>query len=239
MHYFIKSMADSQHGPFAYTLKDFHASSNVLASHLGEPRVWRNSEEPPKNPPPDDCGSAAEFAAVPSASGASQKEVVESAGNVLFRTRRADLLAPMREAVLHFAESGALAHNRYCNVFGSCTRGDRFRHAEMPRLSLHSDVFLPCPSYARVLAPYAGMFRGTAGHSTLPGALGKQGDENILCRLAEHVREVVMTQVMPALHMRVLGCMVHEVFTNVQKTGAWTNAHMHDDDFYGGEHSKA
>jgi hypothetical protein len=66
----------------------------------------------------------------------------------------------------------------------------------------------------------------------LPAEIG--GEAGAFCTLAQLGAAAVAEQILPRHGVLGRRCMVHELFVNVQKSGAWTNPHVHTEDFYGG-----
>lgn len=153
-------------------------------------------------------------------------EVQVSTDDVVFRHNRRDFVEPMRTAVSTLAAEGHFAANSHCLVFGSCSFNP------MRRLSLHSTNFRPCKKQLSLVLAASGAFNGIA-HATLPASVGS-GDDHVFCHLAEHVRKLMQQSVLPHIGVPRSRCVVQEMFINVQKTGAFTNPHVHPDDFFGG-----
>jgi len=177
---------------------------------LGRDRNATTLPAPPSNPSSGDCGPRADFVDGPDGAAV--------ADGLLFRRRLPEFVEDARTAVaaLDFRA------NEWCVYFGTCDDGDA------PRTRT-SKTYLPCPSQRRLLAP---RWLAGAAQSMLPGDLGAS-DGNALCRLAREVTAAIADVVLPSLGEARRSCVVQELFANVQDRGAWTNPHVHDDDFYG------
>merc|ERR1712226_1518209 len=100
----------------------------------------------------------------------------------------------------------------------------------MRLLSEHSEVFFPCHERTFSLAPIQ---LAGAGERVLPGILGQQGDKNVFCELSDYASRGMERQILPMYGMTGKRCIVKELFINRQRTGAFTEPHVHIDDFYG------
>lgn len=198
-----------------------HARAAAAVRERFPPQEWRIGLTPPKDPPPSECGERSRYRAVGSGAG-----LQVSVDDVLFRNSRRDFVEPMRKAVKALAAEGSFAANSHCIVFGSCS------FSPMRRLSLHSANYMPCRDQLSLLNAASGAFNGVAS-ATLPASVG-EGDDHVFCWLARHVRTLMQRHVLPHLGVPRARCVVQEMFINAQKTGAFTNPHVHPDDFFGG-----
>ena len=205
----------------AYTAADRRAATIVGERFPSRRHQWRIGETPHADPPPSECGEQSTYRPV-----SSPDKVLVSDDDVVFRHNRGDLVEPMRTAVSKLAAEGSFAANSHCVVFGSCSFNP------MRRLSLHSTNFRPCQEQLSLVLAASGAFNGIAG-ATLPASVGKN-DDHVFCHLASHVRKLMQRSVLPHLGVPRSRCVVQEMFINVQKTGAFTNPHVHPDDFFGG-----
>merc|ERR1712187_641920 len=150
------------------------------------------------------------------------------------KLRRPDLLCGIRQAVEELDREGSFSKNKFCGVFNSC------RNADQKLISEHSDVYFVCPSLLSKSLKYTregASLLFSAGGATaqgLPGVLGKQGDDNVFCSLANFITHGMEKQVLPMFNMTRHLCIVQECFINRQRSGAYTNPHLHPDDFFGG-----
>ena len=205
------------------------ADSTAVAARFPA-RPWDGRGSPPSDAPTDECGDAAVFSPVQegaSSKAGAQLPTLEVADGTVYRTRRPEMLARVRDGVRQIARAGSFRRNSYCKVFGSCA------YAPTQRISLHSEVYFACP--ARHQAVLASSMLSGASRTFLPGHLGPtgEGDANVFCLLAETVRRIVEEIILPRHELPGSRCTVQETFVNVQKTGSFTNPHVHPDDFYG------
>lgn len=182
------------------------------------------SGEPPRSLPTAACGARADFVPLARVDDAHELDVAEG---VLFRLRLPELVPRARDAIDALARARAFDCNAYCAYFGSC------ESAAMKRLSKTSDTFWPCPSDRARMAPH--WLRGAAADGPPGDELRAQGDGSALCALARAATAAAERAVLPALDpdRERPRCVVQEAFANVQKPGAFTDAHVHADDALG------
>jgi len=142
----------------------------------------------------------------------------------IFRLPRPDLLERVAEAVEEIDRNGGFESNSYCSVFDSCEAKD-------PMQSRHSQTYLVCDGYRRVLA--SNILQGVA-RTQLPGFLKEKQDANVLCEMAKYVSEQATKLIFPSIGWNDQKCVVQEFFVNQQRSGSLTNRHIHPDDSYGG-----
>lgn len=179
--------------------------------------TWpRSYGAPEHDPPPSDCAARSEFSPL----GGS----LDVADEVIFRARLPDLLEETRAGVTLLGRHGGFENNTYCMYFGSCD------DEGVPRTQT-SETYLPCPSNRRM---HASKWLLGAATRSLPGALGSQGDNNVFCRLSKIVARYAEREIIPHLSgVTDAKCVVQELFSNLQTSGAYTNPHVHADDVLG------
>jgi hypothetical protein len=199
----------------------------VLEAPPRTPRKTTNWNIPENKPDegksPPFCGDPLQFE--PFAKSSVTGRVLERGVNTktFFKIARPDLIPRVNAAVSIIDKAGELDTDFACPVFDSCKT--------QTKKNRHSKAYLVCDEYQWIHA--SSILQGVAKEK-LPGDLRSQGDDNVLCEIAQYLADLVANVILESLHIHGKKCIVQEQFVNQQQAGAKTNIHLHPDDTYGG-----